>query len=62
MGYGPQVKIPYLFDQAALSISCHSRIVAAPLDMLNEIVVALHAHVNLVTRMAISKHAESYTR
>jgi len=31
----------YLLDQTPLSISLHSRIVAAPLDVLNEIVATL---------------------
>ena len=33
--------IPYLLDQTPLSISRFSPIVAAPLDVLNEIVTAL---------------------
>ena len=35
------VDIPYLLDQTPLSISRRSRIVAAPPDVLNEIVAAL---------------------
>ena len=34
-------KISYLFNQTPLSISRRSRIVTAPLDVLNEIVAAL---------------------
>ena len=33
--------IQYLLDQTPLSISLHSRIVAAPQDVLSEIVTAL---------------------
>ena len=40
--YTPRVPIlPYSLDQTLLSISRHSRIVAAPLEVLNEIVAAL---------------------
>jgi len=35
------MQLPYLLDQMLLSISRRSRIVAAPLDVLNEIVAAL---------------------
>ena len=36
-----QNNLPYLLDQTPLSISRRSRIVAAPPDVLNEIVAAL---------------------
>jgi len=36
-----QIELPYSLDQTPLSISCRSRIVAAPLDVLNEIVTTL---------------------
>ena len=37
----PYFAIPYLLAQTLLSISRHSRIVAVPPDVLNEIVAAL---------------------
>jgi len=42
------MNILYLLDQMLLSISLHSRIVTAPLDVLNEIVAALEYYPRLI--------------
>jgi len=42
-----QIELPYLLDQTPLLISRRSRIVAAPSDVLNEIVAALELSLHL---------------
>ena len=39
--HGEKIRVLYLLDQTPLLINCRSRIVAAPLEVLNEIVAAL---------------------
>jgi len=47
--------IPYSLDQTPLSISRHSRIVATPLDVLNEIVAALEYYPRLIYWSSVPK-------